>query len=87
MGTIIAFCLFWGLFIFICGIIAKKKNISRWACLFGLLHVIGIIVVALMRPNYVACPMCGYRFNPAKKQCPVCGASFQKVADDIKEDN
>lgn len=35
----------------VCYFIAKRKGLSRYYCLFGFLSWIGIIIVALLRPN------------------------------------
>lgn len=35
----------------ICYFIAKRKGLSRYFCLFGFLSLIGVIIVALIRPN------------------------------------
>lgn len=35
----------------ICYFIAKRKGLSRYYCLFGFLSLIGVIIVALIRPN------------------------------------
>ena len=37
--------------IIVCYFIAKHKGLSRYYCLFGFLSVIGVIIVALIRPN------------------------------------
>ena len=83
-ASLIVFAAVCVLIIFICGLIAKRKNISGFVCLWGLLFIVGIIIVCLLPANYVQCKNCGYRYNPKKAVCPVCGHSVLDSSEEKK---
>ena len=59
--------------ILICYIIAKEKNMRKSDAFWGILFILGILIVLLLPANFIQCKSCGYKFNPKlTHKCPAC---------------
>jgi len=54
--------------------IGKNKNREEFGFLMGfLLGALGVLIIALMPPNFPPCKMCGKPKNQAFPKCSFCG--------------